>query len=158
MADVCNTDLDCALYAVRLHDRLANEKSPAALRHREWRRERLNRIYRDFLQNVSALRYEVDLRDNSQSAANSFAYIERVLAPNIVHQRLPVPHELVDDDKENNREDHLTVVFSPNQFALKQQIKDRLEERGLVVIDDKRREALLIELSIPDHIDPEEDF
>ncbi|KAI5835358.1 hypothetical protein K523DRAFT_228353 [Schizophyllum commune Tattone D] len=129
MADVCNTDLDRALYAGRLHDRLANEKSPAALRHQEWRRERLNCIYRDFLQNIPALRYEVDLsRNDSWSAAKSISYIERVLAPNIVHQRLPVSRELVDDDLEDNREDHLSVVFSPSQFALKQQIKDRLEE------------------------------
>ncbi|KAI4518820.1 hypothetical protein K525DRAFT_207554 [Schizophyllum commune Loenen D] len=128
MDDVCNNSLDRALYAVKLYDRLATEKSPAALRHQEWRRERLDRIYRQILPKNGRMNYKLNLSNYGIfPVTNYLSWIDDVLAPCVVHH-LPAPRERIYDPEQNDRQDHLTVVFSPEHYAIKRQVKDRLLE------------------------------
>ncbi|KAL1687887.1 hypothetical protein GGG16DRAFT_116533 [Schizophyllum commune] len=158
MDDVCKNDLDCAHYAVRLYDRLATEKSPAALRHQEWRRERLDRIYRFLLPKNHRLTYRLDVsRREDYSVTECLPWIDNALALCIMHH-LPAPRDRIYDPIQDDRQDHLIVIFSPENYAVRRQVKGRLEERGLVVIDDEYQESLRIQIPVSEHIDPEADF
>ncbi|KAL1679063.1 hypothetical protein EV122DRAFT_277665 [Schizophyllum commune] len=158
MDDVCNNDLDRALYAIRLYDRLATEKSPAALRHQEWRRERLDRIYRFLLPKNHRLTYKLDVsRREDHSVTDCLPWIDSALALCIIHH-LPAPRDRIYDPVQEDRQDNLIVIFSPENYAVRRQVKDRLEERGLVVLDDEYHESLRIQIPVSDHIDPDMDF
>ncbi|KAL1725902.1 hypothetical protein EV714DRAFT_277077 [Schizophyllum commune] len=158
MDDVCNSDLDRAHYAVRLYDRLATEKSPAALRHQEWRRERLDRIYRSLLPKNHRLTYKLDVsRREDYSVTDCLPWIDSALALCIIHH-LPAPRDRIYDPVQEDRQDNLIVIFSPENYAVRRQVKDRLEKRGLVVIDDEYQESLRIQIPVSEHIAPEADF
>ncbi|KAL1759895.1 hypothetical protein FB107DRAFT_270624 [Schizophyllum commune] len=137
-AKYTGTPLNRALFALHLARRIANETSPAALRHREWRQTRVRRLARHPSIHLSAEEkaneincaghyYQEDLNQVETRLAN----LIRISASGLA---------------EPGTRDTSELLIQTSNQSFKDWIKSVLDERGWLV---KNTEGLYLSVSIP---------
>ncbi|TRM68875.1 hypothetical protein BD626DRAFT_579628 [Schizophyllum amplum] len=139
-APVHITDVDRALYAVKLANCIATETSPAALRHREWRQKQVDRICNKFTL-PSGLGEQTAYKLKLDASPNCVAEINTRIAELLVMQSLQS-----DVPKISEQRDRLSVTFAYG--GTRDWVKRELEEQGLTVVNDDF-DASMIHVLVP---------
>lgn len=139
----CGTDLDRALFALRMANRIAEEHSPAAQRHRQWRQMRIDQIVRGLMYDLPQDAHQLDIE--SRNPWSCFENASHRIAQ-LIAKQVSLTSPDVADGSTPRTGGVLTLTVNGRDCA--KRVKIYFLQKGLEVVDKENNENA-IEIIVP---------